>query len=913
MRKNILVVVPFLFALLMFSGLTRAASFPDKDLYDAAENDWNTGKWDQACEKLDKLIKDHQDSPYVGKAHMMLALSLKDKHQYMEAIKENKKVLEKFPGTYDAAEAQARIGCIYSLIGDGENALKYYQVAVKEAKDWQQLKGASSWARWLFFNQGRFQARLCGPKSLAKVMEYFGKGVALDELTPQLADKEEISLYDLAKLAGEYGLNARGVKLDQTKEIGSLVPILVHMPPYHFSVITKIEKTQVTVFDPAEGMMDYSREEFGKRWNGEGLIFAGADPTGKVAYLSDERMQMLTGSCCYCCTCVPDDDCEEDGDSPGGGGGTGYPSISVKVNTLNLWLHDTPISYNPGKGLPMAFKISYSNDNADTSSLGNSWHQSFNMYIVKNSYSADVVSEDGSLDHFYDYSYGSGTDWRPEDTTEGIQDTLTQSGNKFTLETFPGHVKYLFADTANSTRRITSFEDPSGNKLIFHYDGSDRLTRVEDPNGNGFDFYLDSGNDYLITKVVRPGGLNATFYYTADNQLTKIMDMAGSETTLGYVSGTNYLSSMTTPPGGGASWQFMLYSGYNYYTKIIDPEGKQRTYAHISSSGPNEITDANSHKIGYYWDGYHNTTGVRYYYNANDYYVLRRMYDYTRNLTKVVNQNGATTVYYYGSKGLVTKTTDALGNATEYYYEPSSYHLTKGKYKNNETCFYYGSHHEVTRMVYADGTETNVYFDAYGKQTKITDQRGNATEFLYDSNGYLTKTINAEGKAIASINDSLGRRMTMVDADSNATSYSYDNADRVTRITHPDSNTTDYFYSCCTLTKIKDANGKETVYSYDKMNRLLTVVDALTNNTIYRYDGVGNLTKMTDAKNYDTIYTYDPLNRLTKTTFTDENCSTYGYDGVGNLTVRVDAAGKIAKFHFNALNRVTKTGYSNAQ
>ncbi len=913
MRKNILVVVPFLFALLMFSGLTQATSFPDKDLYDSAEEDWGTGKMDQAYEKLNKLIEAYQDSPYIGKAHLKRALYLKSKHEYMEAIKENKKVLEKFPGTYDAAEAQGRIGCIYNVIGDGENALKYYKKALQEAKDWQQVKYSAAWARRLHFNQERFQARLCGPKSLARVMEYFGKTVALEEITPRLADKEEVSLYDLAKLADEYGLNARGVKLDPKQKLGDLVPILIHMPPYHFSVITKMDEKGATIFDPSAGLLDYSVDELCRRWNGEGLVFAEAPTTDRTAYLDDEIMKSLKGSYCNCCPGNDDDDDEEGDDGDDKDGPCGYPRVTVKVNTLNLRLYDTPIWYDAGKGLPMKFQIAYSHDNSNTSAVGNSWYYAYGMYLTKTGYKADIVYPNGNLKEFYDYSYGSGTNWAPYYSYEGIHDMLSQSGNKFTLETFPEHVKYFFADTANSTRRLTAIEDQWGNKQSMYYDANDHLTRVEDPNGDAFNLYLDSGNDYVITKVARPDGKNATFYYTADNKLTKIIDMAGAVTTLVYNS-YNYVTSMTSPVGGGATWNFATDSSeYRNVTKITDPLSNVRLYEHFISGTYNNITDPNGHVVRYQWDNYNNTTAIRYYYNANDYYVLLRMYEYTRNLTKVVDQNGRTTVYYYGSKGLVTKMTDALGNSTDYYFNPSTYDLTKEKYKSNETYFYYGTQHEVTRTVYPDGTEEKFYFDTNGKQTKFTDQRGNSMEFLYDSKGYLTKSISAEGKTIAYFNDSLGKRLTMVDGDTNATCYSYDDMDRITRITHPDSNTSDYFYSCCTLTKVKDANGKETVYFYDKMNRLLTVVDALTNATIYRYDGVGNLTKMTDAKNCNTIYVYDPLNRMTKTTFADENCSVYGYDGIGNLTSEVDAAGKRANYYYNAINRLTRIGYQSAQ
>ncbi len=924
MKRNRLARVFSFTLVISLAGFVSAPAeqFPDKELYEQAGKDWNSCKWNAAYEKLTRLVRERPGSPYAGKAYLNIALHLKNKKLYREAIEANLKVIDGFPGSYDAAEAYSRIGCIYNLIGDGETALKYFLEALSRAQDWQQEKYANTWAKWLYLNRAGFAERQCGPKSLARVLEDLGRTATLDEINFRIGNKKEVSLFDLARVAEEFGVVCRGVKMRPERIRREDLPVLIHVPPYHFSVITGMTKNKITVFDSVTGNVDYDRKELGRIWSGEGLVFHDRPAGRKTARITEERLKEVKGSYCTCCPDPIDDDCEEESIYPIGGDGRNHPRAYVKMHSRNIWLKNIPISYNPGIGLPMDFAMSYSQDNQTSSPAGNGWFHTFGTYVVKSSSTQTNVVRPAGYEDVFNLVDGN---WIPDKT--GVEDVLAVEENSVTLETFPGRVKYYYDCTGSVTGKVTAIEDVWGKKIKLYYDGGinnpSKIKIVDavgtDASGAGFEALIDNYN--RITKVTEPQGRSAYFYYNGSGDLTKIIDMNTRETVMTYEGNAHNLNSVILPGGGADEWHFLLgcnVSGVRFLTKIVDPLGNETRFYNIGIGEGNKVIDANGHTVRYQWNSgvwssasLNNTTKIYRYLNDDDYYSIDRYYDDSnRCLTREVDQNGNATLYAYGTRGLLTRKTDALNNVTDYYYDTSTYDLTKMIYKNNVTGYYYGSHHEITRQVYPDDTEEKFCFDSTtGKITKHTDRRGNSASYEYSGRGYLTRVTDPENNSTVFLRDSYGRLTKVTDAKNQSTTYAYDNADRVTRVSHPDANTTDYFYDCCEPTKIKDANGKEKTYYYDKLNRLLTAVDAEGNATIYSYDGVGNLTKMTDADGCETVYAYDVLNRLTRTTYADGGYETYVYDATGNLTRKTDPGGEAVEYLYDAIYRLTETNY----
>jgi YD repeat-containing protein len=64
---------------------------------------------------------------------------------------------------------------------------------------------------------------------------------------------------------------------------------------------------------------------------------------------------------------------------------------------------------------------------------------------------------------------------------------------------------------------------------------------------------------------------------------------------------------------------------------------------------------------------------------------------------------------------------------------------------------------------------------------------------------------------------------------------------------------------------------------YDDLGRLTRVTDPFNNQTDYAYDDAGNRTSVTDARGKVTTWTYDPQNRVTSVTDPLNHTTTYEY------------------------------------
>ena len=131
----------------------------------------------------------------------------------------------------------------------------------------------------------------------------------------------------------------------------------------------------------------------------------------------------------------------------------------------------------------------------------------------------------------------------------------------------------------------------------------------------------------------------------------------------------------------------------------------------------------------------------------------------------------------------------------------------------------------------------------------------------------------------------------------------YDAAGRLTSVTTaygtPDAATTAYtYYNDGRKQTETDPLGPThtTTYNYDPAGRLTSTVDAQTHTTTYAYDDAGNHISVTDPNNHKTQQQYDARRRLAKTTYDDAATTQYTYDGPGNLATVTDQAGKVVQY-----------------
>jgi subfamily B ATP-binding cassette protein HlyB/CyaB len=118
----------------------------------------------------------------------------------------------------------------------------------------------------------------CGAAALATVCGYFGRAPALSRVR-RLArvSADGASMHSIAAAARHLGLRCAAVTagFDHLSELR--LPAITTLG-YHFVVVDRADRSEVTIGDPAIGWRRLSREEFCREWNGAVLLFdAGPD------------------------------------------------------------------------------------------------------------------------------------------------------------------------------------------------------------------------------------------------------------------------------------------------------------------------------------------------------------------------------------------------------------------------------------------------------------------------------------------------------------------------------------------------------------------------------------------------------------------------------------------------------------
>ena len=225
--------------------------------------------------------------------------------------------------------------------------------------------------------------------------------------------------------------------------------------------------------------------------------------------------------------------------------------------------------------------------------------------------------------------------------------------------------------------------------------------------------------------------------------------------------------------------------------------------------------------------------------------------------------------------------------------------------------------------------QDEVVLDALGRpstRSLVSDPAGgDTTTTTYDSNGRVEK-VAYPGSA--------------------SDTYSYDALNRVSSVTHADSNVAYTYYGAnvstnggrstqfCSVTGYptltKDEAGHSRQTWTDGLGRLVEVdepdpangslTDSSAVDTCYTYDALNDLIGITQGSSQTRTYGHDARGRLTSaaTPETGGCATTYGYDGNSNLTSRTApkenqtscSTTVTTTYAYDALNRLTQKSYS---
>jgi RHS repeat-associated protein len=590
------------------------------------------------------------------------------------------------------------------------------------------------------------------------------------------------------------------------------------------------------------------------------------------------------------------------------------------------------------------------------------------------------------------YQYdGTGRLWKVTDR-EGKTTTYTYDGTSQRIATITdarNHVALTL--TYDASGRVQTQKDArgltTGDTTSFGYvvngDGT-RVTTVTSPptsfepgfNPTLIDTYSAAG--WITQRVSHPSStetLTEAYTYDANGNRDSVTNPRGNTTNFCYdvdysgaiISGNHgNLTRLIAPPsipGANRPVTLTAYDSKDNPIQIVMPKGVP------SGTTVTCSTNLSAININFATDSTYDANQILLLSQTNRYtdpelgaLTAVTKYEYTDSgnpglITKIIPPRGntgpspdytyATTFAYFGTgskAGLLSSTTDPLGNITTYDYDSVGRRISSvdavgnavgGVPADHRTDYVYDKEDRIRFVKLpapAGGNQlvSEIRYDEVGNPTVQIDANGQVTTRTYDERDALSQlkesanTWSDPASPPAGVitteyaYDAAGNRTRMTRAKSDATyeratDYAYDGRHLVRRETQypswpstsgPLVASTSYDPSGNRATFV-DQLGRTTTFGYDALERQTSIdySDVGTPDASFVYDANGNRTQMVDGTG-TTTYVYDELNRLTSTTSPGPKTVGYRYDRDGNRTKLIYPDATAVTYTFNKASQL---------
>ncbi len=787
--------------------------------------------------------------------------------------------------------------------------------------------------------QNTESSHLCGPHALFCISQLRGDENPLAPLeSPKAVSSERgMNFAQVQEIATDLGMNLVVAKANNARDVP--VPSVISWERGHFSaVIERLPsgklKVQDTMFSQpllvepevllaeSSGYFMISQDALSLEWQEATLAEA----------------ESVWGA--HTPAVPANGDNDDDGDC-----NTGMAGWSVDKLHIDLGISDTPLVYEPAFGPSIAPRISYRyfaslQDPAfNHANLGLRWNLNWISFVEDNPTQPEAAVIEQQPNNGGFRTHQQVVDATAEDGMRFVRDQrrLTQmqrtGESSYRILNNDGSMSIYDVSDGGATRRriyCSSYIDPQGNAIQYHYDDQLRLTALTDATGKQTTLSYEHEDPLKITAITDPFGRSATFEYNDAGYLAEITDVIGIESKFNY-DFTGFIDILTTPYGDTTF--FAETTGQTREMLIGLPNGDRTRYKHYLFGGPSNVsnvltpeetlpaefgipTSGHTQSSTYYWDRkamkYHPDDASK----AVQYQFLRQNSGFfsVSNVIRSINPPLENRIFYlypgqtsslvegtldrpsstiqalpdgevavtrteYNDLGKPTKVTDPLGRISLFEYSEDGIDLLTAK-----------------QQVGDDPSDTETLLSIEGYQTHLPtatrDASGQLTTTTYNDRGQTTSTTDALGRTVSydyfenSTAPAYGRlqKVTAIQPD-NVSTFTYDALERVATSIAPD--------------------GYTTSYTYDAFDRPLTMTYEDGTQSSYEYRHL-DLAKMTDREGRTMTYNYDALRQLISEQDSEGRLKLYHWCTCGGLETLTDALGRVTKWTRDLQGRVQK-------
>ncbi len=145
-----------------------------------------------------------------------------------------------------------------------------------------------------FYYYKQLDRRDCGPTCLLMVAKYYGKTFSREFLRDKAGiTRVGVTMAGISEAAEAIEMRTLGMRLSLERLITEApTPFIVPWRQKHFVVVYKTSKTKIYVADPAQGLLDYSHQDFKNAWtntdDGNGFVLL-LEPNAQFYVLDEDK------------------------------------------------------------------------------------------------------------------------------------------------------------------------------------------------------------------------------------------------------------------------------------------------------------------------------------------------------------------------------------------------------------------------------------------------------------------------------------------------------------------------------------------------------------------------------------------------------------------------------------------------